>query len=181
MRIIAGPCQHETLTDSAMIAKECKRVCDKHGIDYYFKASFDKANRSSIKGIRGIGMDATLTDFEALKNEFGVNTITDVHTVEQIQYITEAYNDVVDALQIPAFLCRQTDLVKAACATDKIVNIKKGLAWTTCLVIIIPLLFLMQPTQYRNQAAMEVVAAAIAITFLAYVVQVVLWVLETSF
>lgn len=126
MRIIAGPCQHETLTDSAMIAKECKRVCDKHGIDYYFKASFDKANRSSIKGIRGIGMDATLTDFEALKNEFGVNTITDVHTVEQIQYITEAYNDVVDALQIPAFLCRQTDLVKAACATDKIVNIKKG-------------------------------------------------------
>ena len=126
MRIIAGPCQHETLTDSAMIAKECKRVCDKHGIDYYFKASFDKANRSSIKGIRGVGMDATLTDFEAIKKEFGVNTITDVHTVEQIDYIAEAYNDVVDALQIPAFLCRQTDLVKAACATDKIVNIKKG-------------------------------------------------------
>ena len=126
MRIIAGPCQHETLTDSAMIAKECKRVCDKHGIEYYFKASFDKANRSSIKGIRGVGMDATLTDFEAIKKEFGVNTITDVHTVEQIDYIAEAYNDVVDALQIPAFLCRQTDLVKAACATDKIVNIKKG-------------------------------------------------------
>ena len=126
MRIIAGPCQHETLTDSAMIAKECKRVCDKHGIDYYFKASFDKANRSSIKGIRGVGMDATLTDFEAIKEQFGVKTITDVHTVEQIQYITEAYNEVVDALQIPAFLCRQTDLVKAACATDKIVNIKKG-------------------------------------------------------
>jgi 2-dehydro-3-deoxyphosphooctonate aldolase (KDO 8-P synthase) len=126
MRIIAGPCQHETLTDSIMIAKECKRVCDKHGIEYYFKASFDKANRSSIKGIRGIGMDATLTDFEAIKEQFGVNTITDVHTVEQIDYITEAYNDVVDALQIPAFLCRQTDLVKAACATDKIVNIKKG-------------------------------------------------------
>ena len=77
MRIIAGPCQHETLTDSAMIAKECKRVCDKHGIEYYFKASFDKANRSSIKGIRGVGMDATLTDFEAIKEEFGVNTITD--------------------------------------------------------------------------------------------------------
>ena len=126
MRIIAGPCQHETLTDSAMIAKECKRVCDKHGIDYYFKASFDKANRSSIKGIRGVGMDATLKDFESLKDEYGVKTITDVHTVEQIQYITEAYNKVVDALQIPAFLCRQTDLVKAACATDKIVNIKKG-------------------------------------------------------
>ena len=126
MRIIAGPCQHETLTDSTMIAKECKRVCDKHGIEYYFKASFDKANRSSIKGIRGVGMDATLTDFEAIKKEFGVNTITDVHTVEQIDYIAEAYNDVVDALQIPAFLCRQTDLVKAACATDKIVNIKKG-------------------------------------------------------
>ena len=126
MRIIAGPCQHETLTDSAMIAKECKRVCDKHGIDYYFKASFDKANRSSIKGIRGVGMDATLKDFESLKDEYGVKTITDVHTVEQIQYITEAYNEVVDALQIPAFLCRQTDLVKAACETDKIVNIKKG-------------------------------------------------------
>lgn len=126
MRIIAGPCQHETLTDSAMIAKECKRVCDKHGIEYYFKASFDKANRSSIKGIRGVGMDATLTDFEAIKEEFGVNTITDVHTVEQIDYITEAYNDVVDALQIPAFLCRQTDLVIACAKWFKHINVKKG-------------------------------------------------------
>ena len=126
MRIIAGPCQHETLTDSLLIAKECKRVCDKHNIEYYFKASFDKANRSSMQGKRGVGLNATLDDFATIKNTLGCKTLTDVHTVEQISHITTFYNAVVDVLQIPAFLCRQTDLVQAACATDKIVNIKKG-------------------------------------------------------
>jgi 2-dehydro-3-deoxyphosphooctonate aldolase (KDO 8-P synthase) len=126
MRIIAGPCQHETLAQSAEIAKECKRVCDKYGIEYYFKASYDKANRSSANGQRGQGMDATLTDFLALKVTLGVKTLTDVHDVVQIARIEKEFKDAVDVYQIPAFLCRQTDLIKAACATDKIVNIKKG-------------------------------------------------------
>ena len=126
MRIIAGPCQHETLTESLMIAKECQRVCDKHGIEYYFKASFDKANRSSMQGKRGVGLNATLTDFQQIKDTVGSKTLTDVHTVEQISHVTTFFNNAVDVLQIPAFLCRQTDLLQAACSTDKIVNIKKG-------------------------------------------------------
>ena len=126
MRIIAGPCQHESLPQSLEIARECKRVCDKYGIEYYFKASYDKANRSSIKGKRGMGMEATLTDFLALKVELGVKTLTDIHDYVQVARIEREFKDAVDVYQIPAFLCRQTDLIKAACATDKIVNIKKG-------------------------------------------------------
>ena len=126
MRIIAGPCQHEGLAQSAEIAKECKRVCDKYGIEYYFKASYDKANRSSMQGIRGMGLEATMTDFLALKVTLGVKTLTDVHDYVQIARIEREFKDAVDVYQIPAFLCRQTDLIKAACATDKIVNIKKG-------------------------------------------------------
>ena len=126
MRLIAGPCQHETLTRSAEIAKECKRVCDKYGIDYYFKASFDKANRTSDNGVRGMGMEATLTDFLALKVLLNVKTLTDVHDYVQVKRIEREFKDAVDVYQIPAFLCRQTDLIKAACTTDKIVNIKKG-------------------------------------------------------
>ena len=127
MRIIAGPCQHESLAQSAEIAKECKRVCDKYGIEYYFKASYDKANRTSANGVRGMGMDATLTDFLALKVTLGVKTLTDVHDYVQVNRIEREFKDAVDVYQIPAFLCRQTDLITAACATDKIVNIKKGL------------------------------------------------------
>ena len=126
MKIIAGPCQHETLTESLLIADLCKKICDKYNVDYIFKASFDKANRSSMQGKRGVGLNATLDDFATIKNTLGCNMLTDVHTVEQISHITTFYNAVVDVLQIPAFLCRQTDLVQAACATDKIVNIKKG-------------------------------------------------------
>jgi len=126
MRIIAGPCQHESLAQSAEIARECKRVCDKYGIEYYFKASYDKANRTSATGKRGMGMDATLTDFLALKVTLGVKTLTDVHDYVQVNRIEREFRDAVDVYQIPAFLCRQTDLIQAACATDKIVNIKKG-------------------------------------------------------
>jgi len=122
MRIVAGPCQHETLAQSAEIAKECKRVCDKYGIDYYFKASYDKANRTSMSGERGVGIDAALPDLLALKETLGVKILTDVHTEGQVSRC----KSFVDVLQIPAFLCRQTDLIKAACATDCIVNIKKG-------------------------------------------------------
>ena len=126
MRIIAGPCQHETLAQSSEIARECKRVCDKYGIEYYFKASYDKANRTSVYGKRGMGLDATLTDFLALKVTLGVKTLTDVHDYVQVNRIEREFRDAVDVYQIPAFLCRQTDLIEAACATDKIVNIKKG-------------------------------------------------------
>jgi len=122
MRIIAGPCQHETLAQSAAIARECKRVCDKYGIEYYFKASFDKANRTSVSGKRGVGLHPFVHDILAIKDELNVKALTDVHEVDQIQYL----KDIVDVLQIPAFLCRQTDLIQAACKTNCIVNIKKG-------------------------------------------------------
>jgi len=122
MRIIAGPCQHETLAQSAEIAKECKRVCDNYGIEYYFKASYDKANRTSMSGERGVGIDAALPDLLALKETLDVKILTDVHTEGQISRC----RSFVDVIQIPAFLCRQTDLIRAACATDCIVNIKKG-------------------------------------------------------
>jgi len=126
MRIIAGPCQHESLGQSAHIAEKCKKVCDKYGIEYYFKASFDKANRSSMQGKRGIGLKATMDDFRVIKEVHGVNILTDVHNQNEVLKLAAYYNDIVDVLQIPAFLCRQTDLVQAACKTDKIVNIKKG-------------------------------------------------------
>ena len=122
VKIIAGPCQHETLAQSAEIAKECKRVCDKYGIEYYFKASYDKANRTSMSGERGVGINAALPDLLALKETLDVKILTDVHTEGQISRC----RSFVDVIQIPAFLCRQTDLIRAACATDCIVNIKKG-------------------------------------------------------
>jgi len=126
MRIIAGPCQHETLAQSAEIARECQQVCSKYDIEYYFKASYDKANRTGANGERGQGIEATLTDFLALKETLGVNTVTDVHDYVQVNRIEREFKDAVDVYQIPAFLCRQTDLIQTACATDKIVNIKKG-------------------------------------------------------
>ena len=128
MKIIAGPCQHESLEQSLAIATECKRVCDLFDVEYTFKASFDKANRTNIQGKRGKGMRATLDDFVILKQNLGVNTLTDFHSVFEIESfkgVQDWYNT-IDVIQIPAFLCRQTDLIKAACATDKIVNIKKG-------------------------------------------------------
>jgi 2-dehydro-3-deoxyphosphooctonate aldolase (KDO 8-P synthase) len=127
MKIIAGPCQHETLEQSLEIATECKRVCDKYNIEYYFKASYDKANRSSMQGKRGTGLVETMADFSKLKKSIkGLKTLTDVHSVQQIRALTATYLDAIDVLQIPAFLCRQTDLIIEACQTGKIVNIKKG-------------------------------------------------------
>jgi len=126
MRIIAGPCQHESLEHSLMIAQHCADVCRKYNIEYIFKASFDKANRSSMQGKRGVGLVNTLNDFNIIKDNVDCLTLTDVHDIDQIEKITEYFNDAVDVLQIPAFLCRQTDLIQAVCETDKIVNIKKG-------------------------------------------------------
>jgi len=127
MRIIAGPCQHESLEQSLEIARECKRVCDSLDIDYVFKASFDKANRTSMKGQRGKGLDVTLEAFRTMKLEIaGLKTLTDIHDTKQVELISENYDDAVDVLQIPAFLCRQTDLIRACVETGKVVNIKKG-------------------------------------------------------
>ena len=127
MRIIAGPCQHETIEQSLEIAEECKRVCDKYKIEYIFKASYDKANRSNLSGTRGQGLANTMEAFALIKHKFpDIKIITDVHNQNEILKIGAYYNVLVDILQIPAFLCRQTDLVQAACKTGKIVNIKKG-------------------------------------------------------
>jgi 2-dehydro-3-deoxyphosphooctonate aldolase (KDO 8-P synthase) len=127
MRIIAGPCQHESYQQSRAIAEHCKPICDKLGVDYYFKASYDKANRSHIEGKRGVGINNTLSAFKMMKECIpGLQTLTDIHSVEDVYELTNHFNDAVDVLQIPAFLCRQTDLIQAACETDKIVNIKKG-------------------------------------------------------
>lgn len=126
MKIIAGPCQHESLDHSLKIAEHCKSVCDKFGIDYYFKASYDKANRTSLGGQRGQGIDKTLSDFDVIKKNKKIKILTDVHETVQIQYLENHFKDTVDVYQIPAFLCRQTDLILEACKTDKIINIKKG-------------------------------------------------------
>jgi len=126
MKIIAGPCQHESFQHSLEIATHCRSVCEKHGIDYYFKASYDKANRTSLSGKRGLGLEKTMTDFESLRTLHDFKTLTDVHETTQIQQIESQFPNAVDVYQIPAFLCRQTDLILEACSTDKIVNIKKG-------------------------------------------------------
>ena len=127
MKIIAGPCQHESYEQSLDIAAHCKDICDAYDIDYVFKASFDKANRTAVGSKRGIGLDNTLGDFRRIKEELeDVLTLTDIHDVHQVYEIVNQYNDAVDVLQIPAFLSRQTDLIDAACSTYKIVNIKKG-------------------------------------------------------
>lgn len=126
MKIIAGPCQHESYEQSFRIAAECKRVCADLGVDYYFKASFDKANRTSMNGIRGAGIGKTLSDFLKLKNELNVKTLTDIHENNHVNIIKNIYTGSVDVLQIPAFLCRQTDLIREAVNSNMIVNIKKG-------------------------------------------------------
>lgn len=129
MRIIAGPCQHENLNHSLHIATTCFNICQKYNVDYIFKASFDKANRSHIDGKRGKGLQLTLNDFLQLKLLLpGLKILTDVHSIDDINFIeyTKETNNSIDVIQIPAFLSRQTDLITRACETDKIINIKKG-------------------------------------------------------
>jgi len=127
MRIIAGPCQHENLDHSSMIADHCQSICDKYEVEYIFKASCDKANRSSNGTQRGQGLHSTLADFEEMKLHDLTTILTDVHTVDEIREIRQHFPDIIDVVQIPAFLCRQTDLVKKATQYDDwIVNIKKG-------------------------------------------------------
>lgn len=122
--LIAGPCQTESLDHSLMMASNIKRICDKLGIEFIYKASFDKANRSSVGGQRGAGLEKTLPIFAQIKKEFGCPILTDIHNEEHCRIL--ATRDEVDVLQIPAFLCRQTDLLEAAAKTGKVINIKKG-------------------------------------------------------
>lgn len=120
--LIAGPCVIESEELCLQVASFLKRTCLKLGIEYVFKASFDKANRTSHKSFRGPGLKEGLAILERVRAKMGVPILTDVHTEEQ----AGAAAEVVDILQIPAFLCRQTDLIDAAVRTGRIVNLKKG-------------------------------------------------------
>ncbi|PLL13706.1 3-deoxy-8-phosphooctulonate synthase [Tabrizicola sp. TH137] len=119
--VIAGPCQLESLDHAQMIAGAMAEACAKAGAQYVFKASYDKANRTSLKGRRGLGIDAGLKVLEAVR-AMGMPVLTDIHDADQAR----AAAQVVDVIQIPAFLCRQTDLLLAAGETGAVVNIKKG-------------------------------------------------------
>ena len=120
--LLAGPCVLEGYEHSLAIGKEVKRICEKLGMPYVFKASFDKANRSSYDSFRGPGLEEGLKQLAAIKKELGVPIVSDIHETSQVKKAAE----VIDILQIPAFLCRQTDLVYAAGKTGKCVNVKKG-------------------------------------------------------
>ncbi|HEX8473415.1 MAG TPA: 3-deoxy-8-phosphooctulonate synthase [Pyrinomonadaceae bacterium] len=122
LTIIAGPCVVESPQHVLMLARECSTRARDAGLDYVFKASFDKANRSSHESFRGIGVGAALAALRAVKEELGLPVVTDVHDVSQVEQAAE----VADMLQIPAFLSRQTDLIDAAAQTGRAVNIKKG-------------------------------------------------------
>jgi 2-dehydro-3-deoxyphosphooctonate aldolase (KDO 8-P synthase) len=122
LTIIAGPCVIESREHSLMMARECSARARDAGLDFVYKSSFDKANRSSIKSFRGLGMDEGLDALRQVKEEVGVPVLTDIHDVTQVAPVAE----VADILQIPAFLSRQTDLVLAAARSGRAVNIKKG-------------------------------------------------------
>src|SRR3979409_1292736 len=122
LTIIAGPCVIESEEHAMMMARQCAQRARDAGLDFVFKTSFDKANRSSIKSFRGIGMDAGLEILRHIKTELGVPVVTDIHDPAQVESVAE----VADILQIPAFLCRQTDLILAAARSGRAGNIKKG-------------------------------------------------------
>ncbi|MFN3827543.1 MAG: 3-deoxy-8-phosphooctulonate synthase [Micavibrio sp.] len=120
--LIAGPCVLESRDHAFMMCGALKEITTRLGIPFIYKTSFDKANRTSVKAERGMGLDAALRIFQEIKKEFDVPVLTDVHAPEQCATVAEA----VDVLQIPAFLCRQTDLLLAAGKTGAAINVKKG-------------------------------------------------------
>ncbi len=122
LAIIAGPCQIESRAHAVDIAGKLVEITKELGINYIFKASFDKANRTSIHSPRGVGLEEGMRTFEEIKKLYNCPIVTDIHECAQCAVVAEY----VDMLQIPAFLCRQTDLVVAAAKTGKVVNIKKG-------------------------------------------------------
>jgi len=122
MTLIAGPCQLETEEHAVMIASNLAKICYEEKINFVFKGSFDKANRTSVNGTRGVGLSRGLQILSAVKEKIGCAVLTDIHNPEQCREVS----DIVDILQIPAFLCRQTDIILAASKTNKVINIKKG-------------------------------------------------------
>jgi 2-dehydro-3-deoxyphosphooctonate aldolase (KDO 8-P synthase) len=122
LALIAGPCQLESRDHAFDMAGRLKEICGRLGIGLVYKTSFDKANRTSLKGRRGVGLDGALPIFADIRRELGLPVLTDVHEPGQCAEVAEA----VDVLQIPAFLCRQTDLLIAAARTGRVVNVKKG-------------------------------------------------------
>ena len=122
LTLIAGPCQLQTRDHAHMIAGRMAEICDRAGAQYVFKASFDKANRTSLKGKRGTGIAEGLEILQSVRDSFGCPVLTDIHTEAQCAEVAQ----VADILQIPAFLCRQTDLLLAAGQTGAVINVKKG-------------------------------------------------------
>lgn len=122
LTILAGPCVIESMDILDETARGLKNITEKLGINFVFKSSFDKANRSSLNSFRGPGIEKGLEMLSEIKSKYNVPIVTDIHTPEQAQIVAQ----VADIIQIPAFLCRQTDLLVAAAKTGKIVNIKKG-------------------------------------------------------
>jgi 2-dehydro-3-deoxyphosphooctonate aldolase (KDO 8-P synthase) len=120
--LIAGPCVLENYDHAKMMVEKLLEITETLKINFIYKTSYDKANRTSLSGVRGMGLHDSLTTFSDLRSEYGINILTDVHNAIDCDLI----KDHVDVLQIPAFLCRQTDLLIAAAKTNKIVNIKKG-------------------------------------------------------
>jgi 2-dehydro-3-deoxyphosphooctonate aldolase (KDO 8-P synthase) len=120
--LIAGPCALESRDHAMEMASALKEIAGKVGIGLVYKTSFDKANRTSGKSARGVGLDGALPIFAEIRRKLGVAILTDVHDAQQCARVAE----VVDVLQIPAFLCRQTDLLVAAAATGRVINVKKG-------------------------------------------------------
>jgi len=122
LTILAGPCAMESRDHALMTAERLKTISENVGLNIVYKSSYDKANRTSIHSPRGIGLDKALPIFEEIRTKVGLPCLTDTHTVEQANKV----GAVVDMLQIPAFLCRQTDLLVAAAKTGKVINVKKG-------------------------------------------------------
>jgi len=120
--LIAGPCQLENEKHALDVAAELKKITEKLGVGLIYKTSFDKANRTSLKGKRGAGLEKSLPVFDKIRKDLGIPVLTDVHKADQCEIVSKH----VDVLQIPAFLCRQTDLLIAAAKTGKIINVKKG-------------------------------------------------------
>jgi 2-dehydro-3-deoxyphosphooctonate aldolase (KDO 8-P synthase) len=122
LTIIAGPCVIESMEHALMMARECQARARDAGLDFVYKSSFDKANRSSVRSFRGHGLQEGLDVLRRVKEELGVPVLTDIHDVSQVEVVAE----VADILQIPAFLSRQTDLITAAARSGRAVNVKKG-------------------------------------------------------
>ena len=122
LTIIAGPCQLESREHGLEVSAALKEIAERTGVNIVYKTSFDKANRTSLSGKRGLGLEASLPVFAELRETTGLPVLTDIHTAEQCAVAAQA----VDVLQIPAFLCRQTDLLIAAAETGKVINVKKG-------------------------------------------------------